>query len=384
MGADCQPVADIKSCPHIVIHSGQILQNLLPMMALEAKEFLVIHSSEKRPDELIKAANLLGIGHIETVEIDSGDVNTAITKLTQWRDGKKDFDLANAVLNYTGGTKPMSLAAVAAFSDQVKESVYFDSGALYRRKTGQKWVIPNKWTVAQLLQANGYAENNAPSNAGGMMSFRLSDDPTKEMRDAAKCFCSEQYMKWLAQNRDPSGTFAKIKIAEALSFAHMEIGQVNFPSAFYAAIWLEVWVWDVLTRHKEYLGLDDVQHSVQIFRIVQNQQNETPLETDLDVAFSINGRLGFISCKASKAEELFDEVWEVAVRRAQFGGAFGMGMLVHWHRPGNSTPSQKFVKKAVEAASKAKPVVVLFDRDCLLNEALFVRKFKECIGAVRS
>lgn len=385
MNLICNSVDDIKFCPHIVIHSGQILQNLLPMMALETKQFMVIHSSGKRPDELIQAAKLLGIDHVASVEIDSDDVNTAIAKLTQWRNGKNDFDFANAVLNYTGGTKPMSLAAVAAFSDQVKESVYFDSGALYRTKTGKKWVIQNKWTVAQLLQANGYADKNASTNAGGMMSFQLSADPTKEMQNAAKCFCSQKYLNWLRTNRDAYGSIAKTKYEEALGFANIKMEQVDFPTHFYGSTWLEVWVWDVLTRHKVMLGLDDVQHSVQIFRINQNQQNVTPLETDLDVAFVIKGRLGFISCKTSKAVELFDEVWEVAVRRGQVGGAFGMGMLVHWHPPGgNKTPSQKSVRKAVEAASKAKPELVLFGLECLLNESLFVRKFKECIGAVRS
>lgn len=390
MMSDSQSVGDIKSCPHIVIHSGQILQNLLPMMALGASEFLVIHSSSKKPDGLIQAAKLLGIDCVDHVEIDYGDVNTAIAKLNDWRGGKSNFDFSNAVLNYTGGTKPMSLAAVAAWSDQVKESVYFDSGALYRTKTGQKWAISNKWTVVQLLQANGYADKSSSPNVSDMPIFQLSSEPSLKMRKAAKRFCSESYMTWLGNTRGKNkraeiskGTLVPENIVDAIRYAKMELDQVDFKLEFYEAIWLEVWVWDVLTRHKVELGLDDVQHSVQIYRI--NQQNVSSPETDLDVAFSINGRLGFISCKTSKADELFDEVWEVAVRRAQFGGAFGMGMLVHWHLPaGNKTLSQKSVKKAVEAASKAKPEVVLFDRECLLNENLFVSQFKKCIGPVRS
>ena len=194
----------------------------------------------------------------------------------------------------------------------------------------------------------------------------------------------KDYLSWVAHRRDGQGFVPNSDLPAAwkrLAIEPYSRGVLACsPNALLGSLWLEVWAWSVLHENRAQLGIDDVRWGVTVHR-----PGGQGAETDLDVAFSSENRLHFISCKAAAADGLQDEVFEVEARRRPIGGAFAAGMLAHWHPPAGAAggDADKCVRRAERAAQYLAVPVRLFDRSHLMDEAKFVADVRAAIAPRR-
>ena len=142
--------------PHIVIHSGQTLQNVLPLLELGASSFVVVHSSGMPPEPLRRAASAFGLKELGAIEVPSADRGAATAAL----EGKREWLHAicpHYVVNYTGGTKAMAIGVLDALQPEAVAAFYMDGGRLRIHRAGgdEERRFGRRLSVSELLCAHG-------------------------------------------------------------------------------------------------------------------------------------------------------------------------------------------------------------------------------------
>jgi hypothetical protein len=89
----------------------------------------------------------------------------------------------------------------------------------------------------------------------------------------------------------------------------------KYEAEFLTGGWLEVFVWDVLTRHQDDLGIWNVRLGLEVGRIGDQSGN------DFDVAFMHNHGLSMVECKSGAQEHDAggDILYKVEAVKRQFG-----------------------------------------------------------------
>lgn len=360
--------------PHVVIHSGQTLQNVLPMLELGATEVLVIHSESLRPDALVAATSAFGVRLVRSIVVPAAERSRVAAALSAERSRIRDDFPQGFVLNYTGGTKAMSTGALDALESLASSSFYMDGRRLWFHGASgdERRDFARRLGVPEVLQAHGIMD--AARGPAPGIRFAIGASPTPDALAVVDAIRSHmrQFLAWSEPRRDGNGVLLPAALGDAwrlLGIREKTRAQLGrSPLAFLGSFWLEAWAYRLVTEHAHALGIDDARWGVRIVRADGTD------ETDLDVAFAAGNRLHFISCKAAAAEGLQDEVFEVEARRRPLGGVFATGMLLHWHDPAN-----KGSQRAVRAARHVAVPVTVLDRSHLLDEPAFVAALKKAL-----
>lgn len=365
--------------PHVILMGGQTLPNIIALREMGASAVRVVCSEQSQPrvESFLQACKSLGFStDREPLCVSAWSLDDALQTLR----GAPPAFWEGALLNYTGGTKPMSTAAVLAAFDRGVSQFYVDGSAIWLTDSHAGIPMQTRLGVSELLIANLIPAVNVFAPNARAFTHRLSGDPSREAIEVARAIGKKfgAYRNKLGSSGAANlGTVPRKLWPELLEFLGLSDALLaNIPRCgeFLRGQWLEVWAYDFLTRHRESLGIDDVQWSVGIQRpATQTRASE---ETDLDVAFTHDNQLAFLSCKAAAADELFDEVFEVAERRRRLGGRRGLSGLLHWHERNvdSDTPAQKNLTRAMQAARFAFPPVALFDGQCLRDEEAFLNR----------
>ena len=293
----------------VLLVSAQPMPNFLPFLNKALKpESVTLVVSEKMKDraEWLKAE--IGKHQVEILpDIEIGNAETDISAiqniLMKWADEHQEL-MSESVLNVTGGTKPMAIAAQEVFRmadrpvfyvDVATDEVSWVSGEYERVR------LEKSLTVQQVLGLNGFAlksgdfksevENEkwrhfcdemvSPLNDWAGMLGSLNAKATEAIRNHEKAWNKKARLEALTFNHDPNATpkwrelLKVMRAAELISGATASERFVSVAAArFCIGIWLEHCVFSILKR----FGFDK-KHALMNAVIVDSKGNRNELDS---------------------------------------------------------------------------------------------------------
>jgi len=237
------------------------------------------------------------------------------------------FPSGEWVANLTGGTKPMSIAAYEFF-----------------KVSGGKLVYTNVTHPARLIDMSSNQVEDCVHRpriheflAGYGFELRKAEDKLIEAEKRAREWAS--FASLLAQHASAKevlnlndeerkrGREKGIELStDRFTFPNDELRRIWFSKGyprkwtrheveFLTGGWLEVFFWNVLTRHSDALGIWDVRIGLEVGRCGDESGNE------LDVAFMHNHGLSMIECKSGSQDhdKKADVLYRVEAIKRQFG-----------------------------------------------------------------
>jgi hypothetical protein len=155
---------------HVCLVSDQTIPNILPVVALKPDELLLLTTSQM--EDKGKSAHILaclkGIGldydtRHHKIEVVEDSITDCQRKLSVWMSGREDADF---VVNLTGGTKIMSIAAFEQFKDYGSKMFYIPIGRnemvniFPKRSSNQIMPLKQRMKVDDYLAAYGLTSRN--------------------------------------------------------------------------------------------------------------------------------------------------------------------------------------------------------------------------------
>lgn len=218
------------------------------------------------------------------------------------------FSAAHWIANVTGGTKPMGIATYDFFKAVGGKVVYTNVGQPDRimdLDTGELETCDHRPTVDEFVTGYG---------------FRLIK-PAKDVEEAGQKAAQDLWRKtanMLAMSEagydgptidDESWEKLRKKglelSAEELAFPSQDLRQMWFEGAaprklskyegeFLTGGWLEAFLYNLLSRHQEHLGIWDVA----LGQNIGTENAQTGASNDIDVSFMHNHGLAMLECKS--------------------------------------------------------------------------------------
>lgn len=289
--------------------SDQHVPNLLSVHQYKPDQLVLIEStqmaSRKVASHFLKALKLGGRDYDSRCHIEP---LTAEDRLAEVRQALQRaygrFSSAEWVANLTGGTKPMSIATYEFFKALGGKLVYTNiahPACIIDMEGGQLEDCRHRLEIKEFLAGYGFESRKADEKAaeagerarGWSQSARLlaqhacdqvvldlNDEERKQGRRNGlnvkagqfRFPCEELQSIWLNGRSERSLTKHEVELL--------------------TGGWLEVFFWDLLSRHANRLGIWDVQLGLEVGRCGD------PSGNDFDVAFMHNHGLSMIECKS--------------------------------------------------------------------------------------
>ena len=289
--------------------SDQHIPNLLSVHHFSPDQLLLVESARMKSQNVashflsaLKLGNLNYDDRCHVESLETEDNLDCVQKALQTAYSR--YSSGQWIANLTGGTKIMSIATYEFF-----------------KASGGKLVYTNIARPARLIDMStsltedcGYRLGIKEFLAGYGFESRKSDDKltdaeqqATEWVDSAKLLAlhaPEQDILLLnAEERDQARSKGIKLSADQYNFPCDELRQTwldrasgrkltKYESRFLTGGWLEVFVWDILTRHRDALGIWDVRLGLEVGRIGDESGNE------FDVAFMHNHGLSMVECKS--------------------------------------------------------------------------------------
>lgn len=293
--------------------SDQHVPNLLSVHHYTPYQLVLVESKhmEKREaaTHFLKALKLGGLDYDERRHIEPLIAEDNIAEVRQALQRAYDtYPSGQWIANLTGGTKPMSIATYEFF-----------------KALGGKLVYTNVARPAQLIDMSTDLTENCRHRlgikeflAGYGFESRKADDKLAEAKQRAwgwahsakllALHACEQDILVLDDEERKQARDKGIELsADRFNFPCDELREVwlngatarkltKYEAEFLTGGWLEVFVWDVLTRHRDRLGIWDVQLGLEVGRRGAQSGN------DFDVAFMHNHGLSMVECKSGSQD----------------------------------------------------------------------------------
>lgn len=342
---------------HLVLISAQAVPNITPILDDRFRPqkviMLVSQDMDLRADQLEKIYRPRGI-KVERWSIeDAWDVEHIRNRVL---DCLVEYEHEDLVLNATGGTKPMSIAAYEVFRDQDKPIFY-----VHPEKDRLIWMHPgdretvdlaDRIKLKEYLMAYGADEVKETDKGGVPPAVReLTTELILHVDSYASALSSLNWYAASADNRhlrskeigrELTGNHAFWEMLERFEDAGLLFRDGNclvFNDEEGRFIvnggWLELHAYACCLNLKKTLGIQDVARSVEVGR----QQGNRRVLNELDVAFLQDNRLHIVECKTKrysasnkKDSEDADVLYKLKSLRDQLGGLQAKAMLVSVNR----------------------------------------------------
>ena len=332
----------------ICLAGEQPLPNVLPVLAHPPTKVLFLHTSLKASREathrcaaLLRARDI----QVETVETDAFDA-ARITKDVQAIAAA--HPTADLLLNYTGGTKIMSLAAYQALAPEIPR-LYFDSAMGVMVGLGPFGPAAQPLlTVDEMLAL--HAEVSPVSEVAGpipapqtiALIVRLIRKDPKLLWDLLtyrqKVLSRYRLKKgWVKITEPIEVPLAKHpKNAEALAKSReeeglLESGEGFRPTAagleFMEGFWWEQFVFHQLSHGFTLLGVHPEELDIRVNLSISWNSAGTQTQNEFDIAFNYRNRLYFISCTSASEAESEKRRVQIEAFADRLGGRFAKAML---------------------------------------------------------
>jgi len=344
-----------KHQTHVCLVSHQTVPNLTPLMdpLFKPRAVIFVVSDDMR-EQMTWLASIIqprGIKITTWALDDAWDIHHIYERLWQLLEQHAQEDL---VLNASGGTKPMSIAAYEAFRDHQKPIFY-----VHPEKDRVMWLYPDRKTafnlddrikIPDLLKAHGATMQTSAPNTGIPQNIRtLTDLLVQEVETYHRALASMNYLASKAQNSPhlavtmerhyaANSTFQQLlDLFEQERLITVRGNQLRFEdetARFFAnGGWLEEYVYGVIYGlRKQQPKIQDVKRGVVVTR--ENPKGTT--KNELDVVFIADNRLYIIECKTLKWRDAHDDgqgaqaLYKLDTLKELLGGLHGRAMLVSY------------------------------------------------------
>ena len=276
------------------------------------------------------------------------------------------------IVNITGGTKPMSLAAYEFFKELPSHIFYVPINKNFYwkifPKVNDKIVnITYKLSLSEYLTAYGFKiwESNFNTLVGDPSStnvfyeifFALSDDNFQVLNKLRQRLKSEQI-----SIEDISGLADLLK---KVQFRESSLGKLNRNEIRYVSGgWFEEWIYSYL---KDFLNLDDcfIGNNITISR---KNRDGIDINNQFDILFILDNTLYIIECKTEGVKKQIDKnKLNVYLNKLQsFKNEFGLHVHSHIFTLGNFEKNTQDIASVLARAQHFK--VSICDRTFLKNE----------------
>ena len=327
---------------HFCLISHELLPNLLPVLDPLLRPDKVVMAVS---DQMLERAGWLekellekGIA-VEKVRIENAhQISQLEETFLSWL---KEHADEKVLLNVTGGTKPMAIAAQEAFGQLDKPVFYVNvqnDEVMWLRQKYPSNILEPKILLKNVLAVHGYTiderENNKASAAWNKLSVTLGKKAGDWVSEIAvlKSYCDDaQSTGRLDQGKiSPPDCPSMQKVLQLLyeckitSSPHRLMFVSKSACQFIKSDWLEYYAYNVV---KSMASTQDVRMDVNIIssRGVRNQ---------LDVAFLARNRLFLVECKVfsfakSSSRDLTEAIYQLETL-GKTGGLRTRGVLVSY------------------------------------------------------
>ncbi|RMG43081.1 MAG: DUF1887 family protein [Acidobacteria bacterium] len=339
------PPLPIKSAPvyawkvvHVALVSETILSSTIPLLVPELRSSrvvaLVSADVRKHAERLARFARRHGIDvtevHTQPFDYDGvrRSAESAIALSRPFR----------AVLNVTGGTKIMALAAFDAFRAHGRPVFYLDLAnqkVCWLAPQVRQSELPAVLGVQDALEAAGFALGGAerpdPFGLEGNIAWWIGQDARRyapilaEMKRSLSACRRSEPQRCRIQRDQAAGRLAE-KLVE-VGMARRQGSWLEFLEPGTRKLidggWLELFTYGVLSRARERLGITDIALSARI----RSYERDADTDSELDIVFTARNRLYVLECKSALRPPR-DVVFRVEVLREMYGGGLGRGGVV--------------------------------------------------------
>ncbi len=282
---------------YVGLLSDHLLPNVIPVVAAPPRKVVLLYTPMNR-DRVKRFRQATEALHFEVAaaQVDPYDYQNTQTVCEAILS-----EPAACVLNVTGGTKIMALAAFDVFRQHHAPIIYVNSDTqrLQFLHDRTSIALDDPLSVKQYLACYGYTLNNPASQQNLPLSWRnvgerLASESARWGRDLT-------YLNWIATNRQASFSLTETALTEALrksgliqpTAAVQPSPSYRFRSEearqFINGGWFEHFVYSLLRQISSQYRLRDVLKNVTI--------HNGRIQNELDVLFIYRNRLHIIECK---------------------------------------------------------------------------------------
>lgn len=308
--------------------SQQHVPHLLAIHHYRPDRLVLVESNDSRKKQLathlLDAIRLGGLdytnhpgedrSHIEPLESED-DLNAVRTSL---RHAYNRYPSAEWLVNVTGGTKPMSIATYDFFNGLIRRGV-LDGRILYTNNALPGAIIDldghvsenvdHRVSIKQFLAGYGFESRKADAK------IEEGESRARRWWDCSRAIAAEADASSLLSLNDHERTRARDKGLELVPGRLQPDGKPFWPSVadafslrlddgaligkldrhavqFLTGGWLEVFLWGLLIRHADALGIWDVRLGLEV------GQKDASTGNDFDVTFMLKHGLCMIECKS--------------------------------------------------------------------------------------
>lgn len=311
----------------VCLVSRQVMANLIPLFTLSIKNVELLYTVEEERSHKNLKRVLSDSGKNFTINehlIDAYDFENIRTVCSEIISMHKDV-----ILNATGGTKVMALAAYSVFNSKNKSIVYLDSHNNKTINFNPYTIVDHKVKIPidTILDAHGYKISSSVSNDDLLARKPLIKFIHKNFQSIEGCLI--QYRRFIydgtvlfppirCRHIDFEITHHKMKGA-VVKFGGSEI---HLKDIYYLdGRWLEEYVyWSIINKKWDdlFVGANLTYHGQADPNIILNE---------IDVIGNKNGKLYLFSCKSGITKDKKD-IFELEALRSLAGGTFGKAYFV--------------------------------------------------------
>jgi hypothetical protein len=289
--------------------SEQHVPNLLSVHHYKPDHLVLIESEEMKKRQVASHfLDALEFGsvdygashHIEPLSAE--DNLSAVRHALQGAYGK--FPSAEWIANLTGGTKPMSIATYEFFKALGGKLVYTNvarPALLIDMDSSQTEHCDHRPGIKEFLAGYGFESRKADEK------LAEAEERARGWADSARLLAQHASDQDVLMLNDEERKRARDKGVELtpdqFKFPCQELGDAwlngapvrkltKYEAEFLTGGWLEVFIWDALTRHSGALGLWDVRLGLEVGRCGDHSGR------DFDVAFMHGHGLSMVECKS--------------------------------------------------------------------------------------
>lgn len=308
----------------VCLVSHQPMANVIPVLELNPDKVILLRTKQesKIAENLQKLFVKKNIKtEINAKYIDPYNLETVKTVCRQIINDNK----SNVILNVTGGTKPMAIAAYEIFKSSDKKIVYYDPINHYimmmNPMDSEKIPIINGVNVEDYLTAHGYKITSEMSGTGraeqkekflnGMNYKRFNEFMTFYSEVKSKNPLNKLRFDYTGHGFKFNKGMDRIKFIDEATKEKIKLGLQGFCFGDF----LE----DLLYLKLKNLKHDDIKYSVKI--------SKEEVKSEVDVLMTNGCKLYLYSCKDKAKTDKYD-LFEIEVLRNIAGGTFGKANFV--------------------------------------------------------
>ncbi len=337
---------------HLVLISDQAIPNLTPVLDQRYRPqrvvMLVSKDMQARSQALERVYRPRGI-QVERCEIqDPWDIERCRQQVEDWLIEQDDMD--GVVLNVTGGTKPLAIAAYEVFRNNDLPIFYVHperDRLIWMHPAGETVDLADRIRLPDYLTAYGAIQVEIKHPFGVPESLRhLTGQLISKISYFEPAISRLNFVAASAGNAQLKSVPLTDEIQNTPAFAELvalfqDAGVLrqeqdvlifkDEDARFFAnGGWLEQHVYAAVLNLKSSLAIQDVSCSIEVSR-----QGQTWVRNELDVAFLKDNRLYLIECKTKryagngqKHSEADDVLYKLDSIRDVIGGLKAQAMLV--------------------------------------------------------